>query len=247
MTLKTVMESLTGRTTPATYDDLPELIAGAIPLLFSNFPLYDEGHRTELQNLIIGRYLNREICCTPFARWKQMFNQKLFEIMPYYNKLYKALDSNPDFNIFNDVDYSREIETAGTVTMEKGTTDTVVGGGSSHTIQTYTPGITQIATDINTPQTEIANFLDNKYLSGASKNWQEGDDMSEADAKLSNNNTVTRTGQDTDTENRKVNEKVVGKRGSKSYVELLKEYQESLFSVDTLILDALEEMFFMIY
>lgn len=241
------METLTGRKTPATYDELPELIAGAAPMLFANFPIYNEGHRGELQNLIIGRYLNREICCTPFARWKQMLNQKLFEIMPYYNKLYKAVESNPDFNIFNDVDYSREIETAGTVTMEKGTTDTAVGGGETRSTQTYTPGITQIATDITTPQTEINNFLDNKYLTGASKNWQEGDDISESNGILSNNNTVTRTGQDTDTENRKVTEKIVGKRGNKSYIELLKEYRESLFSVDTLILDELEELFFMIY
>ena len=247
MTLKTVMESLNHMTHPVTYDQLPSLFNSVRNKIFPDFPIYNEDHRIPLENLILGKYLNREICTTPYAKWQFMFNQKLMEIMPYYNRLYLALEQSPDFNIFDDVNYTRNIKTDGTVTMNKGTSDQIINSGEQSGDTIFTPNTTDIITESATPQTELDNFLNNKYISSATKNTNSGEDITESKTLFSNTNTTTRSGSDSDVENRSVIETVKGKRGNKSYVELFKEYKDLIFSVDMMILDDLEDLFFMIY
>lgn len=238
---------LDNRTTPTTLNEIPNLFNDVRSKLFTNFPIYNENHRIELQNLIMGRFLNREICEVPYARWQFMFNQKMMEIMPYFNRLYQALEETPEFNIFDDVNYKRTIDTVGKVVMEKGTTDT--SSGSSHQTNdgTFDSTSNNLNTDINTPQSELTSFLDNKYLTSAAKGSSDSTDISNSISEMSTSQSVSRTGSDTDIEDRKVYEHVIGKRGGKTYVELIKIYRDSLFTVDNMILDALEEMFFMIY
>lgn len=99
------MESVTGRNQETNYNQLPSLVKDAIPFIFDDFPIYDETHRIPLETKILNHFMFREICTTPFARWKWELNGKLQEIMPYYNELYKtaALEYNP----LDDVNYSR--------------------------------------------------------------------------------------------------------------------------------------------
>ena len=42
-------------------------------------------------------------------------------------------------------------------------------------------------------------------------------------------------------------EKIVGKRSGLSYAELITKFKDQLFSVDQMVLDALDECFFMLY
>lgn len=241
------METLNNQTIPSTYEELPALFNAVRDKIFPNFPIFNEEHRIPLENLIMGRFLNREICTVPYARWQFMFNQKLMEIMPYFNKLYQALESQPDFNMFDDVNYTRTIKTDGIVTMNKGTSDTSTGTNEQEANGTFNPGTESIVTESNTPQTELDNFLENKYVSGASKSVNSGEDTSYNKTTFTLNQKLERSGSDSDVEDRMVTETVLGKRGNKSYVELIKEYRESLFTVDNMVLDALEDMFFMIY
>lgn len=246
MTLKTVMEALNNQETPSTYSELPNLFDSVRNILFPNFPIYDESHRETLQNLIMGRFLMREICETPYAKWQWMFNQKLMEIMPYYNKLYASLDAN-GINVFDNTNYTRTIGTEGTVTMKKGTIDTSTSSGTSEQDGTYNPGTTRVDTTINTPQSEIESFLDDQYLSGADKSVMSGEDVSHSVSENSLSGSITRSGEDTDIETRDVTETVSGKMGGKTYGEILGEIKDKLFNVDNLILDELEELFFMVY
>lgn len=103
------MESLTGRTEPVSIEGLPQLFEDARSLLFTNFPIYDENHRFVLENLIMGRYLTREIAFTPFAVWKFKFNQKLCEIMPMYNEMYKITYDLTE--PYDDTKYTRTVIT----------------------------------------------------------------------------------------------------------------------------------------
>lgn len=239
------MESLTGRTEPVSIEGLPQLFEDARSLLFTNFPIYDENHRFVLENLIMGRYLTREIAFTPFAIWKFKFNQKLAEIMPYYNELYKVMAdiSNP----FDDVNYERTIKTDKSITQEKGTTDTTESNSNTTNTATFTPGTTSIDTAIETPQTELESFLQGKYMSSANKSYMEGEDNTVNVIENGGKGTVTHTGQDVDTEDNLVVEKMKGKRSGKTYMELMVEYREKIINIDNMILDELEELFFMVY
>lgn len=244
MTLKTVMETLAGKTSPVTYDDLPALFDQVRNILFPNFPIYDETHRTPLQNLIMGRFLTREICMTPYARWQFAFNQKLMEIMPVMNKLYVSME---DINLFDDVNYSRTINTDGTKTMEKGTTDTTEAHVDTTVTGSFMPGVTNVTTTSTTPQTNLESFLNDRYVSSADKSTASGEDTSVNTTTSGNSGSIVRSGQDKDVEQQKVIETVKGKRGGKTYAELVTEYKDTIFSVDNMILDSLEELFFMVY
>lgn len=182
---------------------------------------------------------------TPVANWILHFNQKLFEIMPYYNQLYKLYDN--EFNPFDNTDYKRDIKRDDTLTMEKGTSETSEFENKSKTTGEYIPGVITVNTEISTPQTELETFMDNKYLSGASKSTPTGMDESNSSVEGGGKNTVTNTGKDTDITDAHTVESMKGKVGGKSYIELLTEYRNNIINVDNMILDDLEELFFMVY
>lgn len=251
------MESLAGKTEPVKFDELPALFDQVRSKLFPNFPIFDESHRIPLQNLIMGHYLTREICTTPWGRWQQMFNQKLMEIMPPMNLLYKSLDNQ--VSLYNDVNYTRTIKTEGSTIMKKGTTDKTTSSATNDVQSTttndgtFSPGTTQINTHTSTPQTDLDNFLNDRYLSEADKITAEGQDTSRTVSDIVTNgdtsgtSQLVRSGQDEDTEDRSVTETVIGKRGGLTYAELIARYKTEVFSVDQMIIDSLEECFFMIY
>lgn len=230
---------------PVTEEGVSNLINQTRSKLFPNFPLYNESHREELQNLIVGRFLFREICDTPVAKWHFMFCQKLMEVMPYFNQLYESFQF--EGNMFDNVNYVRNIKNDGVYTMTKGTKDTTTQKSENDGMTTYQPGITAIETSIDTPQSSLDNFLAGKYMTSANKTTSEGQDHTD----IFNSNEVTgsieRSGEDKNTEDKTVTERVVGKNGGLSYAELFAKYKEALYSVDMLILDSLEELFFIIY
>lgn len=53
--------------------------------------------RHALNQKIVDHYLYNEICCTPPDRFKHFLNTTMREQMPYYNKLYEALNQRWNF------------------------------------------------------------------------------------------------------------------------------------------------------
>lgn len=239
------MEALTGAKAPTTMHGINQLLEEAIPKIFVNqFPIYDESQRKPLEMLILTQYLTREICMTPVSRWIIAFNQKLALIMPKYNAMWEAMKN---VNPFDDVNYSRENDRERTLQMQKGTTDKTTYTDTTDSSSTYSPGITTINTDSTTPQTQIDDFLANKYLSSASKQTQSGSDTTDGMQSRDGNSSLTRSGADTDTENENVGETIKGKQGGKSFMEMSKEYVENALTVNMAIVAEMEELFFSIY
>lgn len=238
------MESLTQKTSPVSYNDLTNLYNEARSLLFPNFPIFNEEHRIPLENLIMNHFLTREICMTPYARWQVAFNNKMQLIMPYYNTLYESIAG---INLFDDVNFTREAENSGSVIMKKGTTDKSSQSGTSSTSGSFTPGTQQVVSNTTTPQGNLTDFLNDSYVSSASKSNTSGEDTSLNTVDTSGEGQITRSGQDENVDNRSLTETVKGKRGSKSYFEMIQETNGKIFTVDQMILDSLEELFFSIY
>lgn len=255
------MESLTGRTEPVSVEGLPQLFEDARSLLFTNFPIYDENHRFILENLIMGRYLTREIAFTPFAAWKFKLNQKLAEIMPLYNEMYKITYdlTNP----YDDTQYTRTVQTERNKnsttdrdkTLNKTLSQSFDSNSNTDTDSSFTPGTTSVETNIDTPQSEIESFLAGKYMSGATKSYMEGEDHTFNHTATDSSGNQNTTGVDTENEDVTqkenegvgVDEKFSGKRGGKSYIELMIERRNNIINIDEMILNDLEELFFMVY
>lgn len=79
----------------------------ASPKIFDfEYPIWDENHRTELQEKIIKRYINREIGLETYGLWKLYLNEKMNLIMPYYNDL--ASSVNLKYDILTDINLTTD-------------------------------------------------------------------------------------------------------------------------------------------
>ena len=113
---------------------ISDRITQAAPKIFDfAFPIFEESHRLPLESKILRHYYTREIGEETIALWKFRLEDKLNLIMPFYNELYKT--ANLEFELLNDVDYTRTGNNNGTD-----------GGTVKHTVQgqeTRTDDLTQ--------------------------------------------------------------------------------------------------------
>ena len=100
-----ICEQAAGRTVSGEYPDIDTIIEQAYPKIFDvdNIPVYVQEHKPLLLKKILLHYYSRGIAYETAGLWKLKLNQKLKEIMPYYNQLYKSelLDYNPLENVNN--------------------------------------------------------------------------------------------------------------------------------------------------
>lgn len=187
-----------------------------------NWEIFDENYRETLCSKILKHYYLREICCETVGIWRFWLNQKMSEIMPYYNQLYKsaALDYKP----FYDTDYTRESARESTGTSAKSTD------------YTRSDNLKQTTRYSDTPQGGLEGIEGNAYLTNATITDDTG--------------TQNNSGSDTtDTRDNDVyKETVSGKLSSgKSYSVLLQEYRETFLNIDMMVINELNELFFLLW
>lgn len=87
---------------PANYQSAYNVINETSDLILGDYPIFDESHRKVLNNKIVKHFYFQEIGFETQGRFLFELNNKMNEIMPYYNKLYKSelIDFNP-FENFN--------------------------------------------------------------------------------------------------------------------------------------------------
>lgn len=69
----------------------------------TSYPIFDENYRNTLNNNILNHYYENEIGFETAGLFKFYLNQKLAEIMPYYNKLYENQNKILE-DLFDNVD-----------------------------------------------------------------------------------------------------------------------------------------------
>lgn len=89
------------------YNDIDEVVEKSWSKIFKDFPIFDETYRKGLCTKILNHYYTREIGAETVALWKFWLNQKMREIMPYYNKLY--LSEQIKFDPLHEIDFTRTI------------------------------------------------------------------------------------------------------------------------------------------
>lgn len=101
-----ICEKAAGLDESVGYADVDEVIRLAYPKIFKvdKIPMFEgetEEHRAQLYQKILGHYYTREIGYETVGLWKLKLNQKMMEIMPYYNKLYETelIEFDPMTNI----------------------------------------------------------------------------------------------------------------------------------------------------
>lgn len=223
--------------------ELRYLIEGNYDLGLKDYPIFDESYREQLNNKIIQHYYFREIGFETEALFKNRLNQKMNEIMPYYNQMYESskLKIDPLSTIDLEEVFSRKSKTTG-----EGTSSTSGTGNNTNNFNsTDTTDYGKISkfSDIAQAQTTPNEILNDKYLTSATvddgqdKNTNTGTNTSQTESTTSGTSTDERNLDEDTTLTRK------GNNGTASESELLNMYRETFLNIDMMVIDELSELF----
>jgi hypothetical protein len=207
-----------------------EIVTTAFPFIFeSQIPFFNEEYRTTLFSKILRHFYMREIGYETYGIWKLQINNKLYEIMPYYNQLYASAEL--EFDPLGNYNLTRTL-------TRTGTDDTTTNGTNNELLdntltQTTKQGFSR------TPQGTLANLETNAYLSEATMDTFTANSDSSRD-------TVTNETKDRDY-NENVTENIKGKNSGVSNAEILLQYRQTFLNIDLQIINELEPLFMSIW
>ena len=259
--IRFICESLAGKDESTGASKVDEVLDGCWAQIFENFPIFDELYRGELCKKILKHYYTREIGFETYGLWKLKLNTRMQEIMPYYNKLYES--TLLEYEPLHQIDYTRTIEDHNQKSGTKGTqsarnrTDTI-NRTDNGTVNRSTNGSnSNTKTDLfsDTPQGGITGLDSGTYLTTADKVTDSGTTTGQVaetsslaktgTTSVADNNTVN--GTESENNSRAYTEHISGKRGGESYANLLKEYRDVLINVDLMVINALADLFMLLW
>lgn len=103
-----ICETEAGLTESVGYSKVDDVLNKSWNKIFESgdWEIYDEEYRPILCKKILKHFYTREIGAETAGLWKLWLNQRMAEIMPYYNQLYKS--TLLEFNPLYDTDYKTE-------------------------------------------------------------------------------------------------------------------------------------------
>jgi len=241
-----------------TYNNLDEsvglsnvntVIDNALPKLFDfDFPIFDENYRKQLEHKIVRHFYLREIGFETAGVFKFYLENKLNEIMPYYNKIYNAylLDIDPLSNYRstksgnnkqlsdNITNTTNQTETSQTNTNNSITNDTrtdnltqsqtnTSNDSFGHAEGTY---ITKLHSD--TPQGSLQNVENQSYLTTADKDTtvHNFDELTRVNQNSTTNNTGTVKNNTETTNNSELSDKTTNNSNTTNNINSVTDYVE---------------------
>lgn len=192
------------------------------------YPLSNNINKEDFEVQILNHYLMRRIGYETVTAFRIQLNVKLNEIMPLYNKMFDALEN---WNIFED----------GETTIREGTENRTneSTNTSSNTLENESNTTNEDIQDrrsSDTPQSKLENIRDGSYVTNYSYD------------------TTNNTSHDTSSSNGTSNSNTTGKddniyqetikRSPADKIAILKEMQENIKSIYTLIYEDLDCLFY---
>lgn len=219
------------------------LIEGDYDLGMKDYPIFDETYRETLNNKIIQHYYFREIGFETEALFKNRLNNKLNEIMPYYNQLYKSaqiqLEPLSNVNYLEEISRNLDSNTSG----EANTTGS--GKGSTTTSGTSKIDYGKISkfSDIAQAQTSQNQILNDTYLTNATVEDGADTTTDSGTGSSESTNTTKGTSKGTRADNEKTELRRKGNNGGVSESELLNLYRETFLNIDMMVIEDLSDLF----
>ena len=232
-----ICESLSGLDKSVGYSNVNEVIEKSRNRIFPPFEIFDESYRSVIETKILKHFYTREIGVETFGLWQLRLDAKLSVIMPYYNKLYKAI--NIDIPVIDNVDMNVEHNIGRNA-------DTKVNDKTDITASSQTTTSTNSNSKIrhsDTPQGSLEDLESNEYLT----------DATISDSTQSVNSSTNSTSNSTGNSNinakstEEYAERRWGKEGTITYISMVSEYIEKLKNVDAMLIKELEDLFMQVW
>ena len=192
----------------------------------NTYPIFDENYRQTLNHNILYHYYENEIGQETAALFRLFLNQKLNEIMPKYNVLYKIQKEMIEKNLFlNNVDITESLE--GTNSQQTSSSSTSSNSGTSKNKNLFQ----------DTPQGEITNAeIDNQ-------NWATNLTL---DSNSTNNEIKDSSSSNGEGTNSYI-KKIVGNNGNKFNIDILNDIKNNFNNIDLMIINELSDLFMGIF
>ena len=182
-----------------------------------NYPIFNETYRNQLNNNILNHYYEREIGFETANLFKFYLNQKMNEIMPYYNNLYLAQEKLLSENIFENTDLTE------TSTRKNETSSNSNSSSSSDSKNLFQ----------DTPQGKIDMTIFDEQTYATNLTLNKGKINDESNSSGNNLEEFTR--------------KIKGTNGNKYKIEILKDIKDNLMNIDLMIINDLNDLFMQIF
>lgn len=212
---------------------------------------------------ILRHYYTYEIGAETVGLWKLHMQQSLYEIMPYYNKLYASelLDFDPFENVNMTSDSNRSSTSASDSKSENSSYSSSVGMGGSAQKSEETPQSKSTRYDLfsDTPESSLSGVDSERYLTDARKITEEregtgadgagditdtsGEEVSQSSgtAGATESSSGTSTGTDISADHTR------GKAAGETYSEMLQKYRSTILNIDQMVLEDLRDCFMYIF
>ena len=210
------------------------LIDNNFDFQMTNYPIFDENYRETLNNNILYHYYENEIGFETAPLFRLYLNQKLNEIMPKYNELYKAQKNLIDNNLLlNNVNITEQLQgnnTNNTTTTGSSTSQSTNNGTSnSKNLFQDTPQGEISNTDINNQKWATNLTLDNN----TSNNTINDTSSTSGTANVQGTNNYIKT--------------IIGNNGGKFNIDILNDIKNNLMNIDLMIINELYDLFMQIF
>ena len=219
-TIYSILESIVnyGKDDKTKIKDLAKV--GRLKIFDFDYPLSDKIDKEDFECMILNHYITRRIGFDTPTLFKIQLNVKLNEIMPLYNKMFDAIDG---WNIFND----------GEKTSRYGTDNRQISSETENSLSntTNTSNISDRRKS-DTPQNELDNVREGKYVTEYNYDTNTGEDSSSSEGTSSN----------TTNDDNSYAETI--EKTSANKIEILKQMQAEIKSIYSLIFKELDDLFY---
>ena len=191
-----------------------------------DYPLSDKISKEDFECMILNHYLTRRIGFDTPTLFKIQLNVKLNQIMPMYNKMFDSIDG---WNIFKD----------GEKTTRYGTDNREINSTSNTENTLHNKSNSENISDrrySDTPQNELQNIRDGKYVTEYNYDTNNAEDTSNSNG--TSQNTLNTNDDNTYNE--------IIEKTNANKIEILKQMQQEIKSIYSLIFKDLDDLFYSI-
>ena len=208
------------------------LIDNNFDFKMTDYPIFDENHRKVLNQKILNHYYENEIGFETAPLFRFYLNNKLNEIMPYYNILYEKqlqLLNNIDKNVNLVEDFKGTNTNESTTNTESESTSNSNGTSKNKNLYQDTP-----QGNLNNTELENQTWATN-YTMNNTENENEINDNSSSNGTANSNGTNNYL------------KTIIGNNGGRYNLDILADLQKNLMNIDLLIIRELNDLFMGLY
>lgn len=203
---------------------IKNLIDNNFDFQMTSYPIFDENYREILNQKILYHYYENEIGFETASLFRFYLNNKLNEIMPIYNELYKVQRDILD-NITNNVHL--------TETFQRNTSSTT--SSQSHSENQGNNNGKNVFLDTPQDSTYKGEIDDTNYATNVTFN------KNDTQNSINDNSSSNGTGIEDYVKT------IVGNNGNKYNIDILTDVKNNLLNIDMLIINDLNELFMQIF